>query len=308
MIAQGREGAVRLGAAPAAPPPLGRDRVPGGARATPCPGLTRDGVGVVVPGLLGDVEDAGGHCPCPAWQFAVGTVSGDPSGQGSAGVTQPCIAKHSLALGPPFPPQEPHLLPRALTSTPGCPQGPSPAPQDPDLHPSTSPRRHCQLLSTCICIPTLSCAPLDTPRDTCKPPQDPQPCPRHPPLHSGITPGTLTCTSGPTPAPHNTLRDPIASPGPFPVPHQRPLPAPQHIHLYTRTPWGSVPTPHLHPSAPIPSSGSHLLPRHPDPFSKKYPPFILDPHPFPRAKPLDVPVPSQHPGRIGLPAESGGGF
>lgn len=119
-----------------------------------------------------------------------------------------------------------HLLPRALTSTPGCPQGPSPAPQDPDLHPSTSPRRHCQLLSTCICIPTLSCAPLDTPRDTCKPPQDPQPCPRHPPLHSGITPGTLTCTSGPTPAPHNTLRDPIASQDPSQCPTRDPCQLP----------------------------------------------------------------------------------
>lgn len=190
-------------------------------------------------------------------------VRGPPSGQGLAGVTQPCTAKHSLALGPPFPPQEPHLLPRALTSTPGCPQGPSPAPQDPDLHPSTSPRRHCQLLSTCICIPILLCAPLDTPRDPCKPPQDPQPCP-------STLLSTLGCLQGPSPAsqdPHLHLTTPsvtpIASPGPLPVPHQRPLPAPQHIHLHTRTPLGicaiSTPVPPSPPQVPT-SSPDTLIP------------------------------------------------
>lgn len=207
MIAQGREGAVRLGAAPAAPPPLGRDRVPGGARATPCPGLTRDGVGVVVPGLLGDVEDAGGHCPCPAWQFAVGTVSGDPSGQGSAGVTQPCIAKHSLALGPPFPPLEPT-----------CYLGPSPPPQDvprdPHLH-----------LRTLICIP----APLlgDTASSSA-----PASVFQHCRVHLWTPPGTpvsLPRTLSPAP---DTLPSTLGL-------LQGPSPAPQDPHLHLTTPSGT---------------------------------------------------------------------
>lgn len=109
VASQGREGVVRPGsghgrALPAAhrchhQKGAGCPVVPGGARPQPCPGLTSDGVGVVVPGLLRDVEDAGGHRPCPARQFAAGGPQrrgGLRSGQNTAGGHSPAQCHPAL--------------------------------------------------------------------------------------------------------------------------------------------------------------------------------------------------------------------
>lgn len=165
-------------------------------------------------------------------------------------------AKHSLALGPPFPPQEPYLLPRTLTSTPGCPQRPL------HLHLRTlicipAPLPGATATITSICTLTLSCAPQDTPRDpvTCPGPSPlPQLPTMHPHLHSRMPPGTLTCTSehpqGALLPPHDLFLHPwiitctsqhpqgppITSPGPSPVPSIPPpetpaiSPAPSSVH------------------------------------------------------------------------------
>lgn len=196
---------MRLGsgqgwALPTLPPE--RDREPGGAplpASTPCPGLTGDGVGVVVPGLLCDVEDAGGHRPCPAWQFAV--EDHDGGGQGSAqsriwlaGTACPVPPgpalpdRTALALGPhplprDFPKDTCHLL-RTITCTPGPCQGPLLPPQDPHL----SPR-----------VPILSPAPLPPPQAALTLlPRDPYPLSHDPKTSPG--PGFHSAPIAPQPS------------------------------------------------------------------------------------------------------------
>lgn len=305
VMSQGREGAVRPGAAPAAPPPLGRHRVPRGARPTPCPGLTCDGVGVVVPGLLGDVEDAGGHCPCPARQFAVGTVSGHPL---RTGATQPCSAKHSLVLGPPSHPRNPT-----------CYLAPPPPPQDtlrdPHLH-----------LRTLICTPAplpgataTSPAPASVfqhchvhPQGPLSPPQDPHPCPtphhspspplqdasRDPHLHLRTSPGSPVTSPGAsfTALDHHLhLTTPSGTPVASPVSQHSPTktpaasPAPSSAH---QDPPGicansSSPPQCPHPLLRFPTSSPDTLT--PSPGNTHPPSWALTPSPgplhLPRAEP-----------------------
>lgn len=274
------------GATPAAPPPLGRDRVPGGARATPCPWLTCDGVGVVVPSLLSDVEDAGGHCPCPAWQFAVGTMSGDPlrTGHGWCHPAPHCQTQPGSGT--------PYSHPRSPTCYLGLPPPSQDAHRDPHLHLSQEPLPPPQHLhsNTVMCTSGHPQRPLS-------PPHGPDPCPSSPPgtllLHSRMPPGIFTCTSGASPAPHKTLRDPCCFPRTLlsapAFPHQRPLPPPQNLHLYPGLcANSSSPIQCPHPLLRFPTSSPKTLT--PSPF--KHPPST-----FPRAEPpgcsCSLPAPRQ---------------
>lgn len=94
-------------------------------RAAPSPCLTRDGVGVVVPGFLRDVEDSGGHRPGPARQLA---VLGEGGRIQPRSTTLPC--RHSSRTPIASPGTSP--LPQNPSTTPEPPltPRPSPSPQD----------------------------------------------------------------------------------------------------------------------------------------------------------------------------------
>lgn len=106
-------------------------------RAAPSPCLTRDGVGVVVPGLLRDVEDSGGHRPGPARQLAVLGEGGRIQPRSTA---LPCRAQ----LPDPITSPGTSPLPQNPSTTPEPPITPRPSPSPQDQVPIAvlSPHRH----------------------------------------------------------------------------------------------------------------------------------------------------------------------
>lgn len=157
-----------------------------------CPGLTSDGVGVVVPGLLRDVEDAGGHRPCPAWQFAAGDHGGRQGGSTEGRIWPAGTALPSATCTPSYP-RDPCHLPR----TPICTLAPFPR------IPPTS-LGHYPLLQ---CTHPLPRIPTSSPgtltlfsKDHYHLPRDPHPSPGPPNLPKTRTTWCLHCPQASLPS------------------------------------------------------------------------------------------------------------